>query len=131
MNASHRHGGWLSIWRRLAMTVVLGTIAVPSLAGEMRCTFAARHSCDATGCKSIDPAQVYTVLDFSTARYGRCGDGKPCNWHAMKAVRDGAFVNINFAPGPQAAKMSLDGTTFVETVSALDVVIVSFGTCAH
>jgi hypothetical protein len=104
--------------------------AVAEQADEFRCTFQSRYVCRPGGCEPMlaetDPA--FVILRMDANQYGRCT--KTCDWYPMTVQPNGVFFDLGFRPGGvQGAKMSQDGSLFIETVSIMDAVIVSHGAC--
>lgn len=116
----------------LAFVLAVSVLNVPTftMAAEMRCDFHARHACTARGCSPIMPSDIYVRLNMAERRYGRCDDKRPCDWYPMSVHAAGGFVDLDFRPGLQGAKMSADGSIFIEITSALDAIVVSYGSCA-
>lgn len=77
------------------------------------------------------PSGVYVSVNIAERSYGRCDDKRPCDWYPMSVHPAGNFVDLDFRPGLQGARMSVDGSIFIETANVLNSVIVSYGTCAE
>ncbi|WP_431858763.1 hypothetical protein [Azospirillum sp.] len=117
--------------KTLSLLFAIAVITLPTAvwSAEVRCTFQSRQTCDPTGCVPTDPTTSFVTLRTDSNQYGRCGGTKPCDWYPMTVQQSGAFSNIDFATGVQGAKMTQDGSLFIETVSLMDKVIVSYGRC--
>ena len=111
------------------IALLLLSVVPPAMAGELRCIFQSRQICDPHGCTLGDPSGASVVLRLEERQYGRCGGERPCDWYPMRVRQGGDYLNLDFADGPQGAKMSLNGRTFIETVGIADRVWVGFGSC--
>lgn len=105
------------------------TLAAPAAADGMRCTFQSRQVCDPSGCTPGDPASTFVLLRLDEQQYGRCDGKRSCDWYPMRVQQGGNYLNLDFANGVQGAKLNLNGHTFIETVSVMDRVLISFGRC--
>jgi len=118
---------------RFLLPAAIGSLllvsAVPAQADELRCAFQSRQQCSPNGCISVDPSTAFVILRMDAGKYGRCDGSQECVWYPLTVQRSGAFLNLNFSVGIQGAKMSQDGSLFIETVSLLDTLIVSYGNC--
>src|SRR4051794_5429628 len=113
----------------LLPSIVALTLPTSAWSDELRCTFQSRQVCAPSGCVPGDSSTGFIILQPQANKYGRCGGAKPCDWYPMLVQQSGAFVNIDFATGVQGAKMSQDGSLFIETIFLTDKVIVSYGSC--
>ena len=111
------------------LTVLLLAVVMPAGAAELRCTFQSRQICDPRGCLPGDPSTAFVTLRLKERQYGRCRGTRACDWYPMRVQRGGDYLHLDFSDGVQGAKMSLDGSLFIETVSLMDKVWVSFGRC--
>ena len=109
---------------------LLAASMVSTKADELRCTFQNRYACRPGGCERMltegDP--TFVILRMHANQYGRCT--KTCDWYPLTVQPNGMFLNLGFRPGGvEGAKMSQDGSLFVETISIVDTLIVSYGNC--
>ncbi len=94
----------------------------------LRCDIATKHRCDASDGWLRVAVSVRIILDVKGQTVTRCDVGGCASYPAQFAV-SGVFTNIAVPTGGMHAKMSNDGTTFVETATLADTVLVSFGAC--
>jgi len=113
----------------LLLAITATTFPAVARSAEFRCTFQSRQTCNPSGCVPSDPTTSFVIIRPEANQYGRCGGSKPCDWYPMTTQQSGIFFNIDFATGVQGAKMSQDGSLFIETISVMDTVIISYGHC--
>lgn len=101
--------------------------AYPAAAQTLRCVVAAKYDCRREGCSPSTPT-VINVVDLDESRYSRC-DARGCDEYQIVQNPSGLFVNIDVPGRGMVAKVSLDGSVFVEVATLADTVLVSFGTC--
>jgi hypothetical protein len=122
--AARTHAPALAVMS-LACAVLL---ALPAVAAPMRCDFERVSVCGPAGCRESQQRPTWLSIDVQGQRYGRC-EGSDCQWLPMEVVPSGVYLDLNFADGPQGAKLSTLDKTIVEAVSIMDMVIVSRGSC--
>jgi hypothetical protein len=114
----------------LSALVSLLLISASAQADELRCDFQSRYAGRPGGCEPMptegDP--TFVILRMDANQYGRC-DAKSCDWFPLTTSRRGEFLDLDFSAGVQGAKMSQDGSLIIETISIMDMVIVSYGAC--
>lgn len=108
----------------LASLIVLSS--TPAMA-QVTCTITSKFGCGPQGCKQGTPTIVVRI-DEERQQYSRC-DAKGCDDYAALFSRSGMFLNIAMPKNGAMAKMTEDGSSFVEIVTVMDVPIICFGTC--
>lgn len=112
----------------LGVAATLGVLAVEAAQADITCTINQKHSCaPQQGCK---PVKVTIVLrmDPKSGTYSRC-DAKGRDDFEAQFSRSGVFVNIALPKKGLMAKMSVDGSMFLEVATLSDVALVSYGSC--
>lgn len=69
------------------------------------------------------------MLRLEDGQYGRCDSERACDWYPLHTRQDRGYLHLDFSNGVQGAKLALYNRSFIETVSVLDMVMVSFGQC--
>src|SRR5262245_44095437 len=108
----------------ILVSSLLAASMAPAKAEELRCSFQSRYVCSPRGCTPIDPSGVFIMLRIDAGRYGRCDGAKPCDWYPLTVSPSGGFLNLDFSSGVQGAKMSQDGSLFIETATLLETLFV-------
>lgn len=122
----------MELARRIATAGLFAAIVVtlPTLASAqvLRCDISSKNQCDAgSGCRRVG-ASTWNVIDIPRKTIARC-DAKGCDTYAAQFAVSGAFINIALPANGMLAKLSSDGTSFLETVTLANVALVSFGSC--
>ena len=100
------------------------------LAAQQRfiCEIDSKFSCSAgSGC-SDSKLGIWNVVDFGAGTFQRC-DRNGCDSYPMAPIQSGLFINFMIPERAMFAKMSGDGSQYVEVVSIATDVLVSFGSC--
>jgi hypothetical protein len=120
-----------SIARRsilLVVPFVLVLLPPAASAQVLRCEIATKYRCDASsGCQKV-AASIWNIIDVAKQTIARC-DAKGCDTYAAQFAVSGGFVNIALPKNGMLAKMSSDGSSFMETATLTGVALVSFGSC--
>lgn len=116
------------MYSRILFIAVSLFFAGPGKADQLRCDVKSKFACDAAGCKP-NALGVWSVMDFARKTYARC-DTKGCDPYPANYSRSGMFVNIDVPGRGMIAKISEDGSTFVEVVTAGTSVLLSYGSCS-
>lgn len=111
----------------LAGAVLAVCLAAPALSAPLRCEFTSKWACGPSGC-SPSAITTWSVVDLDRSRYFRC-DRNGCDELPMVQSTSGVFLNIDMPGRAAMAKMSRDGSVFVEIVTASDLVLVAHGSC--
>ena len=93
----------------------------------LRCTVADKFVCEQSGCRP-QQTNVWNVIDFDTSRLSRC-DLRGCDHYDMLVARSGVYWNIEAPARSLFAKVSDDGSSFVEVAAVQAAVQVSYGSC--
>ena len=110
----------------LLALVMLGT-ALPTSAAPMRCDITKKFACNPGGCRETK-GTIWNLVDFKAQRFSRC-DKKGCDHYTISRSESGIYVNITVPDRAMFAKMSRDGSEYVEVVSLGTNVLVSYGSC--
>ena len=119
--------------RVLRVAILVASVALcglPSLAAAqvLRCDIASKYRCEANGgCQKV-AAGVWNIVNFPKQTFARC-DVKGCDTYPAQFVTSGAFINIALPQGGMLARMSSDGSMFLETATLMGTALVSFGAC--
>lgn len=107
---------------------VLLAAAASSHAMELRCEIDEKHYCEqGAGCKEV-PATIWNFVNLDNATYRRC-DTSGCDEYRAKVSAAGVYYVIDLPGHGTLAKMSLDGSVFVEVATLVGTVYTSFGSC--
>ena len=113
---------------RSALTAFLVIISsVPALADPLRCEIAQKFSCSSAGC-ATGQIGIFNVIDVESGKFSRC-DTKGCDDYSANFTRSGVYINVDVPGREMVAKLSVDGSQFVEVATLMNVVLVSFGAC--
>ena len=93
----------------------------------LRCEVASRFVCEPGGCRAQE-ARVWNMIDFDTSRFSRC-DRSGCDHYEMLVARSGIYWNIEAPARSLFAKVSDDGSSFIEVAAVQAFVQVSYGSC--
>jgi hypothetical protein len=113
--------------RTLAVAISLATAVTLADAQSVRCSITKKHYCTSEGCKAVAPT-VWINLDISRQRYSRC-EANGCDQYDAHVTASGIFFVIDVPGTGTIAKVTMDGTHFLEIATLLDTAFVSFGTC--
>jgi hypothetical protein len=114
--------------RQIIIFFGLMAAASPALAETFRCDIKEKHYCTAREvCKSINPT-IYNRIDFSQETYSRC-DKAGCDTYKASFSRSGIYIIIDVPGRGLFAKLSVDGSEFLEVATLLTKTYVSFGSC--
>ena len=120
-----------NVARRAILLVVPFVVLLlpPSASAQaLRCDIATKYRCDASGgCQKV-AASVWNIIDVAKQTIARC-DAKGCDTYSAQFAVSGDFVNIALPMNGMLAKMSSDGSSFMETATLTGVALVSFGSC--
>ncbi len=108
----------------LAVFFAFGTSAFAATT----CTVDEKQSCSAgTGCQPIENS-IIVRIDWKQGTYSRC-DAKGCDDLKMNFAIVGEFINVDVPGRGMLAKMSKDGSSYVEVATLMTTVLMSFGRC--
>ena len=93
----------------------------------LRCNVANKYVCEQSGCYAQE-TNVWDVIDFDTLRYSRC-DLRGCDHYDMLVARSGVYWNIEAPARSLFAKVSDDGSSFIEVAAIQTTVHLSYGSC--
>ena len=110
----------------LTATILMGSVSVVR-AAEMRCIIHSKEACDSAGCKKVAPT-IWSVIDLEKKRYSRC-DSKGCDHYKMSVKKSGVYLNLEIPGKATFAKMSKDGSDFLEVATLGTTALVSHGSC--
>lgn len=117
--------------KHLKWIVGLGLLlALPTAADAqvLRCEISSKYRCDAgSGCQKTGMT-IWNIVDLTRQTISRC-DAKGCDTYQAQFAISGAFINIAVPANGMLAKLSSDGTMFLETATQMNAALVSFGSC--
>ena len=93
----------------------------------MRCEIASKFSCTSAGCATTKPS-VFNIIDLELGKFSRC-DANGCDEYSANVSRSGAYIIVDVPGRGTMAKLSADGTEYVEVATLGTTVLVSFGAC--
>ena len=99
-------------------------------AQNFRCEITAKHYCTADRGCSATPTPVFNRIDVDRGTYSRC-DASGCDEYDAVLRSSGVFTLIEVPGKDILAKMSRDGSMFLEVVTLATDVYVSFGSCSE
>jgi hypothetical protein len=103
------------------------SFSAPSLA-LTTCTISQKQVCrPGVECEQTKNSIVVRI-DWNQGTYSRC-DAKGCDALSMQFAVSGDFLNIEVPGRGMLAKISKDGSSYVEVATFMTNVIVSFGSC--
>ncbi len=113
--------------RVVATAAILAGLAGPAFGAEIRCDISSRFACSPSGCVE-NTLGVWKLINFDAARFSRC-DRNGCDNYSMSQTVSGIFMTIEVPGRAMLAKMTLDGSQYVEVVTLGTDVLVSYGSC--
>ena len=113
------------------LAIFAAIFATVSLADaqNLRCEIATKHYCTADRGCSAASTPVFNRVDFNRGTYARC-DAGGCDEYDAVLHSSGVFTLIEVPGKDILAKMSRDGSMFLEVVSLATDAYVSFGSCS-
>ncbi len=106
--------------------LVLGAVS-SARSAELRCEFRAKYACNLSGCRE-NAVTVWNLIDLDALRFSRC-DQKGCDHYTITTSVSGIFINIEVPGHGMLARMSHDGSQYLEVVTLGTDVLVSYGAC--
>ena len=106
--------------------LVLGAVS-SARSAELRCEIRAKYACSPLGCQE-STITVWNLIDLDALRFSRC-DQKGCDHYTITTSVSGIFMNIEVPGHGMLARMSHDGSQYVEVVTLGTDVLVSYGSC--
>ena len=113
--------------RVLVLAAVLAGLVGPAFGAEIRCEITSKFACSPSGCVR-NALGVWSLIDFDAARFSRC-DRNGCDHYPMSQTASGVFTNIEVPGHGMLARVSHDGSQYVEVVTLGTDVLVSYGSC--
>ena len=113
--------------RALVVATVLVGLASPAFGAAIRCEITSKFACSPSGCVE-NALGVWNLIDIDAARFSRC-DRNGCDHYTMSQTTSGIFTNIEVLGHGMLARMSQDGSQYVEVVTLGTDVLVSYGSC--
>ena len=112
--------------------IIAAIFATVSLADarSLRCEIAAKHYCTADRGCSATSTPVFNRIDIDRGTYVRC-NANGCDEYDAVLSSSGVFTLIEVPGRDILAKMSRDGSMFLEVVTLATDVYVSFGSCSE
>ena len=111
------------------IAAIFGTVSFAD-AQNLRCEIAAKHYCTADRGCSATSTPVFNRIDIGRGTYARC-DANGCDEYDAVLSSSGKFTLIEVPGRDILAKMSRDGSMFLEVVTLATDVYVSFGSCSE
>ena len=96
-------------------------------ATKWRCESSSKQMCSAKRCESTEP-KTWIELDFENTIYSRCTTSG-CNSYRMTVNTCGIFTSISGTDMDFAFKAVNDGSEFVDSIYAMTVAHLLFGSC--
>jgi hypothetical protein len=111
----------------LGSTVALACMTNIAFAEVLRCDVSAKFACGPSGCEP-NRLGVHNIVDLEAKKFARC-DSKGCDSYDAVIQRSGVYITVDVPGRGMFAKVSSDGSQFVEVVSLGTSVFASFGSC--
>lgn len=121
-----------SLYHSPVIQGLLGLVAIvcsatASFAQPVRCDITAKFACSSTGCQP-NRLGVFNRIDLDRRKFSRC-DSRGCDDYDAVIQRSGEFILIDVPGRGIFAKLSTDGSEFVEVTSLGTSILASFGSC--
>ena len=116
--------------KKLKFTLAIaGASLFPNIANAVtRCTIFEKMICgQGKTCESIKN-EIVIQLEFEKQIYSRC-DAKGCDNYKAQFYPSGEYINISVGERGVLAKLSRDGSSFVEAATIGNQILLSFGSC--
>ena len=113
--------------RALVVGLLVLVAALPAWATEVHCEIEAKYACNSSGCRE-NAIAVWNLIDLDALRFSRC-DQMGCDHYTITTSVSGAFMNIEVPGHGMLARVSHDGSQYVEIVTLGTDVLVSYGSC--
>ena len=94
--------------------LVLGAVS-SARSAELRCEIRAKYACNLSGCRE-NAVTVWNLIDLDALRFSRC-DQKGCDHYTITTGHG------------MLARLSHDGSQYLEVVTLGTDVLVSYGSC--
>jgi hypothetical protein len=112
---------------------LLGLVAIvysatASFAQPIRCDITTKFACSSTGGCQANTLGVFNRIDLDRCKFSRC-DSRGCDDYDAVIQRSGEFILIDVPGRGIFAKLSTDGSEFVEVTSLGTSILASFGSC--
>jgi hypothetical protein len=111
----------------LSFFIAFAFCASASFAQPIRCDVTAKYACSPAGCQA-NKLGVFNLIDFDLRKFSRC-DSRGCDSYDAVVQRSGEFIVIDIPGRGIFAKLSSDGSQFVEVTSLGTSILASFGQC--
>jgi hypothetical protein len=102
-------------------------IAADASAAAWQCEFSSTQYCSTRGCERMIPS-VYVTMDPVAGTYSRC-DRSRCDHFTARATDSGRLFTVEIPSVGAIAKVTRDGSSLTEIVTAGNDVYLSFGAC--
>ena len=113
---------------RLLALVISLYFFTPALAQPIRCEVTSKFTCNPGGCRA-HKLGAFNLIDFDRRKFSRC-DRKGCDdYPAVVSQPQGEYIIIDIPGRGIFAKLSNDGSEYVEVISLGTVILLSFGRC--
>jgi hypothetical protein len=101
---------------------------LPALAQPIRCEVTSKFACSPGGCHT-NKLGAFNLIDFDRRKFFRC-DSKGCDdYDVVISQPQGQYIIVDIPGRGVFAKLSNDGSEYVEVTSVGTVILVSFGRC--
>jgi hypothetical protein len=114
-------------WRVMCATVAVALAPADAASQVLRCDVTSKFKCAESGCDKVT-AGMWNIVDFPRQTISRC-DSKGCDTYNAQFATSGAYINIALPANGMLAKLSSNGTMFMETATVMATAFVSFGSC--
>lgn len=102
-------------------------IAGPAVAAPMTCIISKKFVCDGATCQEVPPT-IRVELDREAGTYRRCDD-QGCDDFQVFVTTSGQYSNFAIPSGGFIAKVSFNGSEFLEVATLGTRTFVSHGRC--
>ena len=106
------------------VSVVLASEVV---AAQLRCDIQSKVRCSSTGCTD-SVLGLWNLIDLEGGRLSRC-DQKGCDHYQMVVTRSGIYLNLEVPGRAMLAKMTMDGSDYLEVATIGTTALISHGSC--
>ncbi len=113
--------------RVLCLMLALAILPSPALSQVLKCKISRINQCGTEGCRPRE-STAYRKIDISTGAFSRC-NWEGCNDYKAEITDAGTHWDILLSGEFAMAKLSKDGSEFVDMMLLGPIAFVSFGSC--
>src|SRR5262245_9478503 len=108
----------------ISFLIVMPSVAV---AAPLSCVITAKFACMPAGCGPVETG-MFSVIDMQTGSFSIC-DRRGCDEYQATFSSSGQYIVIDLPGRGMVAKMSANGSEYLEVATLGTNTVISFGSC--